>query len=130
MQNINVINFTASLIKGGTLKLGGVDNSSGTFELYDNYNNLMALMDRTGLTVYATNGDYVKLNADEGFVGYDRNGNRSYWADGNVFHMANAEIENIAKFAGMIQLVPVSTSTNTGIPTPAPPNRPILPPLV
>lgn len=115
MQNINVINFTASLIKGGTLKLGGVDNSSGTFELYDNKNNLMALMDRTGLTVYATNGDYVKLNADEGFVGYDKNGNRSYWADGNVFHMANAEIENIAKFAGMIQLVPVSTSSNTGI---------------
>jgi hypothetical protein len=29
--------------------------------------------------------------------------------------MANAEIENIAKFAGMIQLVPVSTSSSTGI---------------
>jgi phage minor structural protein len=115
MQNINVINFTASLIKGGTLKLGGVDNSSGTFELYDNRNELMVLMDRTGLTVHATNGDYVKLNADEGFVGYDKNGNRSYWADGNVFHMTNAEIENIAKFAGMIQLVPVSTSSSTGI---------------
>lgn len=115
MQNINVINFTASLIKGGVLKLGGIDNSSGTFELYDNANNLIALMDRTGLTVYATNGDYVKLNAVEGFVGYDKNNNKSYWADGNVFHMANAEIENIAKFAGMIQLVPVSTSSNKGI---------------
>ena len=29
--------------------------------------------------------------------------------------MANAEIDNIAKFAGMIQLVPVSTNTNKGI---------------
>lgn len=115
MGAISVINLTASLIKGGVLKLGGTDNSSGTFELYDNSNNLMALMDRTGLTVYATTGDYVKLNAEEGFVGYDKNGNRSYWADGNVFHMANAEIENIAKFAGMIQLVPVSTSSNKGI---------------
>lgn len=115
MQNINVINFTASLIKGGVLKLGGTDNSSGTFELYDNLNNLMAVMDKTGLTVYATNGDYVRLNADEGFVGYDKNNNPVYWADGNVFHMANAEIENITKFAGMIQLVPVSTSSNKGI---------------
>lgn len=115
MQNINVINFTASLIKGGVLKLGGTDNSSGTFELYDNSNKLMALMDRTGLTVYATSGDYVKLNAVEGFAGYDKNDNKTYWADGNVFHMANAEIENITKFAGMIQLVPISTSSNKGI---------------
>ncbi len=115
MQNINVINFTASLIKGGVLKLGGIDNSSGTFELYDNLNNLMALMDKTGLTVYATNGDYVKLNAEVGFAGYDKNNNKTYWADGNVFHMENAEIENITKFAGMIQLVPVSTSSNKGI---------------
>ena len=115
MQNINVINFSASLIRGGVLKLGGIDNSSGTFELYDNSNKLLALMDKTGLTVYATNGDYVKLNAEEGLVGYDKNGNKTYWADGNVFHMQNAEIENIAKFAGMIQLVPVNTSSNKGI---------------
>ena len=115
MQNINVINFTASLIKGGVLKLGGLNNSSGTFELYDNENNLIALLDKTGLTVYAKNGDYVKLNAEVGFAGYNKNNNKSYWADGDVFHMENAEIENIAKFAGMIQLVPVSTSSNKGI---------------
>lgn len=115
MENINVINLSASLIKGGVLKLGGKDDSSGTFELYDNLNNLMAVMDRTGLTVKATNGDYVKLSAEKGIVGYDKNDNPIYWADGNVFHMENAEIENIAKFAGMIQLVPVSTSSNKGI---------------
>ena len=115
MQNINVINLTASLIKGGVLKLGGQDNSSGTFELYDENNNLISLQDKTGLTVYATTGDYVKLNAEVGFAGYNKNGNKTYWADGDVFHMENAEIENVAKFAGMIQLVPVSTSSNKGI---------------
>lgn len=115
MQNINVLNLTASLIKGGVLTLGGENNSSGTFELYDNENNLIALMDKTGLTVYATSGDYVKLNAEDGFVGYDKSGNKSYWADGDVFHMANAEIEGISKFAGMIQLVPVSTTSSKGI---------------
>ena len=115
MQNINVINLTASLIKGGTLKLGGINNASGTFELYDESNTLIALMDKQGLTVYANNGDYVKLNAEDGFVGYDASGNKSYWADGETFHMMNAEVENQIKIAGKIQIVPVSTADNVGV---------------
>lgn len=115
MQQINVLNFTASLIKGGVLRLGGTGNSSGTFELYDNSNKLISLMDKDGLTVYAKNGDYVKLNAEVGFVGYDKNNNKIYWADGDVFHMANAEVENELKIANKIKMVPVSTSSNTGI---------------
>lgn len=115
MQNINVINLTASMIKGGTLKLGGVNNASGTFELYDNSNNLISVMDKQGLTVYASNGSYVKLNATEGFAGYDRNNVKVYWADGVTFHMKNAEIENETKIAGKIKLVPVSTTDNVGV---------------
>lgn len=115
MQAINVINLTASLIKGGTLKLGGINNASGTFELYDNANKLMALMDREGLTVYATNGDYVKLNAEVGFAGYNKSGSKIYWADGDIFHMKNAEIDNEIKIAGKIKIVPVSTSENVGV---------------
>ena len=115
MNNINVINMTASLIKGGVLRLGGIDNSSGTFELYDETNQLIALMDKAGLTVYASNGDYVKLNAVDGFAGYDAQGNKVYWADGNTFHMANAEVENQIKIAGKIKVVPVSTSANVGV---------------
>lgn len=115
MQAINVINLTASLIKGGVLKLGGFDNSSGTFELYDSANRLISLMDKTGLTVYATNGDYVKLNAEVGFAGYDKNGTKIYWADGDVFRMKNAEVENEIKIAGKIKIVPVSTESNVGV---------------
>ena len=115
MQAINVINLTASLIKGGVLKLGGTNNSSGTFELYDNANKLISLMDREGLTVYAKNGDYVKLNADVGFVGYNKNGTKIYWADGDVFRMKNAEVDNEIKIAGKIKIVPVSTSDSVGV---------------
>ena len=115
MQAINVINLTASLIKGGTLTLGGVGNTSGTFELYDNSNRRISLMDKTGLTVYATNGDYVKLNAEVGLAGYDKNGNKTFGADGNVFKMYNAEIENEIKMAGKIKVVPVSTDANVGV---------------
>lgn len=115
MQNINVINLTASLIKGGTLKLGGVNDANGTFELYDASNRLMTLMDKTGLTVYATNGDYVKLNAEVGFAGYNKNDTKTYWADGDVFHMKKAEIEGETKMAGKIKIVPVSTADNVGV---------------
>lgn len=115
MQAINVINLTASLIKGGTLKLGGINNTSGTFELYDNSNRLISLMDKTGLTVYATSGDYVRLNAEVGFAGYDKNGNKIYWADGDVFRMKNAEVENEIKLAGKIKIVPISTNDNVGV---------------
>ena len=115
MEAINVINLTASLIKGGTLKLGGVNNSSGTFELYDESNKLICLQDKTGFTCYATNGDYVKLNADVGFAGYNKNNIKVYWADGEVFHMRNAEVENELKVANMIKFVPVNTSSNKGI---------------
>lgn len=115
MQMLNVINLTASLIKGGVLKLGGLDNSSGTFELYDDANRLMTLMDKTGLTVYATNGTYVKLNAEVGFAGYDKNDNKIYYADGDVFKMKNAEVENEIKIAGKIKFVPVSTNESVGV---------------
>lgn len=115
MSNINVINLTASLIKGGVLKLGGVNDSSGIFELYGADGRLIALMDKDGMTVYAKNGDYVKLNAEVGFAGYNKNGEKTYYADGNVFHMKNAEVENEIKIAGKIKMVPVSTDEHTGV---------------
>ncbi len=115
MSNINVINLTASLIKGGVLKLGGVNDSSGIFELYGADGRLIALMDKDGMTVYAKNGNYVKLNAEVGFAGYDKNGEKTYYADGNVFHMKNAEVENEIKIAGKIKMVPVSTDEHTGV---------------
>lgn len=115
MQAINVINLTADMIKGGTLKLGGINNNSGTIELYDSSNKLISLFDKTGLTIYATNGDYVKLNGEVGFCGYNSKGEKIYWADGDVFHMKNAEVENEIKISGKIKIVPVSTSDNVGV---------------
>lgn len=107
--------MSADRIRGGTLKLGGINNTNGTFELYDASNFLIALLDKSGFRVNAKTGDYVTLNAEEGFVGRDKNNNKVYWADGQTFHMRNAEIENETRIAGMIKLVPVSTTDNVGI---------------
>lgn len=118
MENIKVINLTASLLKGGTLKLGGTDDdfgANGTFELYDENNNLIALMNKDGLTCYKKDGSYVKLNAEVGFAGYDASGNKAYWADGETFHMKKAEVEGEIAMAGHIKVVPVSTANNVGV---------------
>lgn len=115
MSQINVINLTASLIKGGTLVLGGKNDSSGTFELYDSENFLISRMNKDGLEVYAKSGDYVRLNAEEGFAGYDKNGEKIYWADGQVFHMVNAEVENTIKIGGKVKVVPVNSTDVVGV---------------
>ncbi len=115
MQQINVMNLTASMIKGGTLILGGKGNSSGTIELYDTSNRKFAEMNKDGITVFATNGSFVKFNADIGVAGFNSQGTKIWWADGETFHMKNAEIENILTLGGHIQVVPVQTETNVGI---------------
>lgn len=51
MQNINVINLVADMIKGGTLKLGNVNNTNGTLEIYDANNNLIGKIDKDGFFV-------------------------------------------------------------------------------
>ena len=115
MQDIDVKNLTASMIKGGTLVLGGVNNESGVFELYDKDKNLIATMNNDGLRVVAENNDYVQLNAKEGFVGYDATGNKIYWAGDETFHMRNAEVENQITLGGLVKIVPVNNGDSIGI---------------
>ena len=107
--------INADFIATGTLKLGGANNASGVFELYDNSNGLVCTMDNTGITIYAKSGDYVKLSADRGLVGYDKSGNEIYSAEAGVFKMKNAEVENEIKIAGKIKIVPVSTASSVGV---------------
>lgn len=114
-SQINVINLTADMLKGGTLKLGSILNESGKIELYDEANNLIANVDKEGITIYCTNGTYVKLNPIDGFAGFDKNNEKIYWADGNEFHMKDAVIEKNMEIAGLIKIIPIINTTNSGI---------------
>ena len=93
MQNINVINLVADMIKGGTLKLGSIANQSGILELYNETNTLIGLMDKDGLRMYGADGSYVLMNQEVGFSGYDANNNRVFWADKDEFHMKKGVME-------------------------------------
>lgn len=115
MQQINVINLVADMIRGGTLVIGSVNNQSGVLEVRDNTNKLIAKLDREGLVVYATNGDYVILNGEVGFAGYNKDNVKVYYADGEEFRMKNANVENQIKIGGMIKVVPVNSGGNVGV---------------
>lgn len=115
MQNINTINLIADLIKGGTLKLGTVDGESGKLELYDSANKLILSGDKNGITLFCENGEYVKLNPEVGFAGYDFNGNKIYWADGDEFHMKKSVVEEEITIANKLRCISIKTDTNNGV---------------
>lgn len=121
MQAINVINLTANLIKGGTLRLGSETNQQGQLEVYDEANTLIAEMNAQGLKVYGQDGSYVLINQDVGFAGYDRNGTPIYWVAQDEFHQKKAVVEDEITLCNKLRFIPITitgdnnTITNDGI---------------
>ena len=121
MSQINVLNLTASMINGGTLRLGNALNQNGVLEVYDEANSLIAELNKDGLKMYAKDGGYLLINTTVGFSGYDRNNNRIYWVDGDTFHMRNAVVEEKITLVDKVSIIPVSiydendNLTNDGI---------------
>ncbi|MCM1506061.1 MAG: phage tail protein [Ruminococcus flavefaciens] len=110
MQQINVINLAADLIKGGILKLGSRQNESGILELYDAANNLIGKMDKDGLKMFGTDGGYVLMNSDVGFAGYDRTGRKIYWVSQDEFHMKKSVVEEEITLCNQLRFIPIQIS--------------------
>lgn len=121
MEQINVINLTANLIKGGTLKLGSNLNQNGSLEVYDTANNLIAELNNNGLKMYGADGSYIVMNNDVGFVGYDRLGNQVYWVNGDEFHQKKSVVEQEITLCNKLRFIPITlydsnnNITNDGI---------------
>ena len=112
MSQINVLNLTASMINGGTLRLGNAMNQNGVLEVYDESNTLIAELNKDGLKMYSLDGGHIKINTTVGFSGYDRNGTRIYWADSDTFHMKKAIVEDAITLVGKISFLPVRIENN------------------
>ena len=121
MQAINVINLTADLIKGGTLKLGSNLNEYGQLEIYDEANNLIGEMNKNGLKMYGQDGSYILINNTVGFAGYDRLGNKIYWVDKDEFHQKKSIVEEEITLCNKVRFIPITlydgnnNITNDGI---------------
>lgn len=113
MEQINVINLTADLIKGGTLKLGSNLNQNGQLEVYDEANSLIAELNKNGLKMYGVDGSYILMNNTVGFSGYDRLGNQIYWVTKDEFHMKKSVVEEEITLCNKMRFIPITiTDTN------------------
>ena len=114
MEAINVINLTADLIKGGTLKLGSALDQSGNLEVYNESNSLVAELNSTGFKVYLPDGSYVLMNPEVGFAGYDRNGNKIFWADYEQFYMKKGTITQEITLCNKLRFIPITIYDTDG----------------
>ena len=115
MEQINVINLTADLIKGGTLKLGSNLNQNGVLEVYDETNNLIAELNKSGLKMHGVDGSYVLMNNEVGFAGYDRLGNQIYWVNGDEFHMKKSVVEEEITLCNKMRFIPITITDGNDI---------------
>ena len=112
MEQINVINLTADLIKGGTLKLGSNLNQNGRLEVFDEANSLIAELNKDGLKMYGNDGSYVLMNNTVGFAGFDRLDNKIYWVDKDVFHQKKSEVEEEITLVKKMRIIPITIRDN------------------
>lgn len=115
MQNINVINLVADLIKGGTLTLGGQDNGNGVMLVKSAAGATLGRMDNGGLTMWATDGSHIVVSAANGLTGYDSANRITYTARNGVFSMRNGYVEEGLAVGGKLKIVPVTSGDNTGV---------------
>lgn len=114
MEQINVINLTADLIKGGTLKLGANLNQFGTLEIYDEADNLIGILDKNGLRLNGVDDSYIVINNEIGFAGYDRNGNKIYWVSKDEFHQKKSVVEEEITLCNKMRFIPITLYDNDG----------------
>ena len=114
MQNINVINMTASLVKGGTFKVGARINEAGRIEIYNVANQLIGTFDEHGICIYGTDGSRVIINPEE-FAGYDAQNNKVFWMNGDEFHMKKSVIQEEITLCNLARWLGIDTTDNTGI---------------
>lgn len=114
MEQINVINLTADLIKGGTLKLGSNLNQFGTLEIYDEANNLIGILDKNGLRLNGVDDSYIIINNEIGFAGYDRNDTKIYWVSKDEFHQKKSVVEEEITLCNKMRFIPITLYDDDG----------------
>ena len=110
-DNINVLNLTAKMFKSSKIKLGGENNGDGVLELYDDSGALIGQLTKEGLKFYGDGPEghrpYVVLNNNDGFKGFDANGNALFWVSRDEFVMTKCVAQNEISACGKIRFLPM-----------------------
>ena len=104
MQAVDIINLVADLIKGGTLTLGGQDNSNGVMLVKSAAGATLGRLDNQGLTMWAQDGSHIVISAANGLTGYDSANKITYTARNGVFSVRNGYVEEGLTVGGKLKL--------------------------
>ncbi len=113
MQVINVINLTASMIRGGTLVLGGTSLGDGNIEIKDLSNRTIGTINKNGFTMFSIDGGKVVIDTT-GLNGNDKNGNSTFYAIGDEFYTKKLTAENEFNLGETTRFVDVNDQENVG----------------
>lgn len=105
---IDIINFTADMIKGGALKVGSNLNAFGKIEAYNESNNLIAEIDKSGVKMIGKDGSYLLVNPQVGIAGYDRLGNQTLIFDGDKLSVKKAVAEDELNICKKVKFIPIN----------------------
>lgn len=118
-SRVTIEHLTATMIKGGKLTLGGLNNQAGTFELLNEQGIPIGEMDKDGLKFYGEGAvgarPYVLLNNTVGFAGYDANGTPLFWVNRDEFTMKKCVAKEEISACGKIRMIPITLTTNNTI---------------
>ena len=109
-QNVTIKNLVANMIKGGTLTLGGENN--GDIAILDGDGNEIGRFNNQGLRIATENNGYISISVADGFVGYDANGNKIYWASADEFNMKKGVAEQEFNVGNEVRMIPITITEN------------------
>lgn len=119
--NVEAVNFTADLIKGGVYKLGSNYNSNGRLEIYNSANDLIGELNKDGLTAYGQDGSRFIASDADGIKIIDSNGATIWGIEGETTRVKKSQVDEELSIGGKLRFLPIQTVdgdnniTNDGI---------------
>lgn len=119
--NLETVNFTADLIKGGVYKLGSNYNSNGRLEIYNSANDLIGELNKDGLTAYGQDGSRFIASDANGIKIIDSNGSTIWGIEGDTTRAKKSQVDEELSIGGKLRFLPIQTVdgdnniTNDGI---------------
>lgn len=111
-SRVTIQHLTASMFEGSKITLGGLNNTSGVFELKNENDIVIGEMDKDGLKFYGAGPEgqrpYVLLNNQVGFAGYDANDNPLFWVNRDEFTMEKCVARKEISACNKIRFIPIT----------------------
>lgn len=116
---IAITNFTASMIQGGILTRGGLNNVNGTIIVNNAQGIPIAEVNKDGFKFYGAGNvgqrPYIVLNDIDFFAGYDANNTQLFKVVGDEFRFRKIAVSDEIGVCNEVKLLPITITENGSI---------------